>query len=71
MSLRTDPASKSMATGEDELEAPPPDLAEALRGVEQFLRQYVAFARPETVVAVVLWVVVRRVFQPLSRFQSM
>ena len=56
MSLRTDPASKSMATGEDELEAPPPDLAEALRGVEQFLRRYVAFARPETVVAVVLWV---------------
>ena len=45
-----------MATGEDELEAPPPDLAEALRGVEQFLRRYVAFARPETVVAVVLWV---------------
>jgi hypothetical protein len=33
-----------------------PTLDEALREVERFLRRYVVFARPETVVAVVLWV---------------
>lgn len=34
----------------------PPTLVEALRATEQFLRRYVVFARPETVVAVVLWI---------------
>lgn len=33
-----------------------PSLAEALARIEQFLRRYVVFARPETVVAVVLWI---------------
>jgi hypothetical protein len=36
--------------------APPPTLAEALTGVEQFLRRFVVLARPEALVAVVLWV---------------
>lgn len=35
---------------------PTPTLVEALDGLEQFLRRYVVFARPETIVAVVLWV---------------
>ena len=35
---------------------PTPVLAEALAWVEQFLRRYVVFARPETVIAVVLWI---------------
>jgi hypothetical protein len=35
---------------------PTPTLLEALAKVEQFLRRYVAFPRPETIVAVVLWV---------------
>jgi hypothetical protein len=35
---------------------PTPTLAEALAQVEQFLRRYVAFARPEATLAVVLWV---------------
>ncbi len=35
---------------------PTPTLAEALAKIERFLRRYVVFARPETVVAVVLWV---------------
>ena len=35
---------------------PTPTLAEALRRVEQFLRRYVVFARPEALVAVVLWI---------------
>jgi hypothetical protein len=35
---------------------PTPSLAEALAEVECFLRRYVAFARPEVIVAVVLWV---------------
>jgi hypothetical protein len=33
-----------------------PSLAEALAQVESFLRRYVAFARPEAIVAAVLWV---------------
>jgi Protein of unknown function (DUF3631) len=35
---------------------PTPTLAKALAAIEQFLRRYVVFARPETVMAVVLWV---------------
>jgi hypothetical protein len=35
---------------------PTPILGEALARIEQFLRRYVVFARPETVVAIVLWV---------------
>ncbi len=35
---------------------PPPTLAEALADIEQFLRRYVVFARPETIIAVVLWI---------------
>jgi hypothetical protein len=35
---------------------PTPTLAKALAAIEQFLRRYVVFARPETVKAVVLWV---------------
>lgn len=35
---------------------PPPTLAEALAEIERFLRRYVVFAQPETVVAVVLWI---------------
>jgi Protein of unknown function (DUF3631) len=35
---------------------PTPSLVEALARIEQFLRRYVVFPRPETVVAVVLWV---------------
>jgi Protein of unknown function (DUF3631) len=35
---------------------PPPTLAEALARIEQFLRRYVVLARPEAVIAVVLWI---------------
>ena len=35
---------------------PTPTLLEALGKIDQFLRRYVVFARPETIVAVVLWV---------------
>lgn len=35
---------------------PTPALVEALARIEQFLRRYVVFARPETIVAVVLWI---------------
>jgi Protein of unknown function (DUF3631) len=35
---------------------PTPTLVEALARIEHFLRRYVVFARPETIVAVVLWV---------------
>jgi Protein of unknown function (DUF3631) len=35
---------------------PPPTLAEALGKAEQFLSRYVVLARPEAVVAVILWV---------------
>jgi hypothetical protein len=35
---------------------PTPTLLEALARIEQFLRRFVVFARPETVIAVVLWI---------------
>ena len=35
---------------------PPPSLSEGLDAIEHYLRRYVVFARPETIVAVVLWI---------------
>ena len=35
---------------------PTPTLVEALARIEQFLRRYVVFSRPETIVAVALWI---------------
>ena len=53
-------AADAVAEGRD-LEAllagpPIPTLADALAGIEQFLRRYVVFPRPEAIVAVVLWI---------------
>ena len=36
--------------------APPPSVGEALSGIEKYLRRFVVLARPEALVAVVLWV---------------
>ena len=53
-------AADAVAEGRDLaalLAGPPiPTLIESLAGIEQFLRRYVVFARPETIVAVVLWI---------------
>jgi hypothetical protein len=53
-------AADAVAEGRDLatlLAGPPvPTLVEALARIEQYLRRYVVFARPETIVAVVLWV---------------
>lgn len=57
MTMPTQPSSQAIGPEAATLEAPPPPaLAEALAGVERFPRQYVVFARHETIVAVVLWV---------------
>ena len=57
MTTPTQPSSQAIGPEAATLEAPlPPTLAEALTTIEQFLRKYVVFARPETIVAVVLWV---------------